>query len=58
MENAKEIMKRLEKLEERARYNRDKWDDTPLTEWLSDEEKEEYKKLIELWNKIVKGDKE
>lgn len=48
------ITKRLEELEEHARYNRDKWDDIPLIEWLEDDEKEEYEKLLEEWNNLDK----
>jgi len=52
MTKAKKIMDRLEELEKIARRNRDKWDDTSLTEYLDNEEAEEYKKLLNEWNKI------
>jgi len=49
--NKEKIFERLTELEEKARYNRDKWDDTPLVDWLVDEEQEEYEKLLKEWNK-------
>jgi len=52
MTKAKKIMDRLEELEKIARRNRDKWDDTSLTEYLDNEESKEYKKLLNEWNKI------
>jgi len=45
-----EMFKRLEELEELAKRNRDKFDDTPLTDWLNDEEREEYERLFEEYN--------
>lgn len=47
----KEIVKKLEELEQKARDNRDKWDETPIINWLEDEEKEEYRELLEEYNK-------
>lgn len=52
MSKTKEILKRLEELEEQARDNRDRWDETPLTDWLEDDEKEEYNNLKEEYNKL------
>jgi len=42
-----QIANRLEELEEEARRLRDKYDDTPLVDWLRDEDQEEYNKLLE-----------
>ena len=44
-----EIAKRIGELDEKARYNRD---NIPLIDCLENEEKEEYKKLKDLWDKI------
>lgn len=52
MNKAKKISERLEELEEKAKYNRDKWDDTPLTNWLEDDEQEEYERLRKEWNNL------
>ena len=49
---AKEILERLEELEKQARYNRDKWDDIPLINWLEDDEQEEYNKLMDEYNSL------
>jgi len=49
---AKSIVKRMEELEKKARYNKDKWDDISLIEWLDEDEKEEYESLREEYNKL------
>ena len=56
MTRAEKISERLEELEKTARYNRDKWDDTPLIDWLEDDEQEEYNKLKKEYNNLGKKD--
>jgi len=49
--NKKEILKRLEELEEIAYKNREKYDDTPIHDYMSDEEADEYLKLLGITKK-------
>lgn len=49
------ISKRLEELEETAKRNRDKYHDHPLTDWLDNDEQDEYNRLIQEWNNIKVG---
>jgi hypothetical protein len=44
--NRKEILKRLEELEEIAHKNIEKYDETPIQLFLSEEEADEYNKLL------------
>ena len=52
MKTAKEILERLEELEEVARDNRDNFDDTPLGEYLEEEQQVEYNKLKDEYNNL------